>query len=151
MSRRAVLVIPLLAALACSSSNTETHSATMTPANVVPSTTSNGSGTFNATVNGSGDTATVAWTLNANNMTSTPNAAHIHSGPPGTNGPILVPLPISVGSNGVSATGSGTIDATQIQGGTTMSALLDAMRSNGLYVDVHTVSNPNGEIRGPIQ
>jgi len=35
--------------------------------------------------------------------------------------------------------------------GTTMSQLIAAMKSGGAYVNVHTTTHPDGEIRGDIQ
>ncbi len=68
---------------------------------------------------------------------SPPTAAHIHNAPPGVNGPVVVNLgdptsPIIVPS----------ID---------MSALQDELLAGELYVNVHSVANPTGEIRGQIE
>lgn len=85
---------------------------------------------------------------------------HIHLGPAGTNGPVVAflfnfaPLGASEGvsQNGVVA--EGTITAASLIGpmaGASLEALLDALRSGGAYVNVHTVDFPAGEVRGQIK
>lgn len=80
-------------------------------------------------------------------------AAHIHEGEVGENGPILVTLftadpPETFGGPAVLVTD--TITAPDADVDMTMDELLDLMRSGGTYVNVHTVENPGGEIRGQI-
>ena len=99
--------------------------------------------------------------------------AHIHRGPAGSNGPIVVWLfpstapvagPLGAGRlNGVIA--EGTITAANLVGplaGQPLSALLSDLRSGNAYVNVHTNDGvaptntgpgdfPGGEIRGQIE
>jgi len=66
-------------------------------------------------------------------------AAHIHDGTVGTNGPIIVPLVAG-------ASGSWSVPANSFLS-------LDQVikfQNGGLYVNIHTASNPGGEIRGQI-
>ena len=83
--------------------------------------------------------------------------AHIHLGPPGVNGPVVVwlypmaPPPdlIEGRSSGVLATG--TITADDLVGplaGEQLSALMDWIRAGDTYVHVHTAQFPGGELRG---
>ncbi|WP_158057060.1 CHRD domain-containing protein [Halorussus halophilus] len=85
--------------------------------------------------------------------------AHVHLGGPDENGPVGVWLYPSVDarepelrqgeSNGVIA--QGTITSDEFVGpldGESLSVLLDAMRSEEAYVNVHTQQNEAGEIRG---
>lgn len=81
-------------------------------------------------------------------------AAHVHCAPSGQNGPVGVTLfsggPTS--ENGILA--EGTITAPDPENGcgwATVDDVVDAMRSGGTYVNVHTVTNPGGEIRGQIR
>ena len=67
------------------------------------------------------------------------NAAHIHTGAVGVNGPVIIPLTQS-------STGVWTLAADA----KLTSEQLDAMRAGGLYVNVHTSANPGGEIRGQL-
>lgn len=85
--------------------------------------------------------------------------AHIHLAPAGVNGDVVVwlypdappPQLIEGRSDGVLATG--VITADDLVGplqSQDLSALIDAIRSGGTYVNVHTEANPGGEIRGQI-
>ena len=85
--------------------------------------------------------------------------AHIHLGPKGVNGPIVVwlypaspPLLLIPGRfDGVLA--EGDITAANLIGllaGHPLSDLLNAMETGNAYVNIHTVQNPGGEIRGQI-
>jgi hypothetical protein len=78
--------------------------------------------------------------------------AHIHSGSPGENGPIVVTLfTLNPVQDGVSINGS--IAANNLEGpmqGKTVAELIDAIKSNTTYVNVHTEQNPNGELRGQL-
>jgi hypothetical protein len=87
-------------------------------------------------------------------------AAHIHCGPEGVNGPVaafLYPGP-TVTPHGMLAKGSLTEadvialpDSPACPGGiSSFSDLIAKMRSGGAYVNVHTVTNPGGEIRGQV-
>ncbi|MDJ0923897.1 MAG: 5'-nucleotidase C-terminal domain-containing protein [Acidimicrobiia bacterium] len=78
-------------------------------------------------------------------------AAHIHSGAAGANGPVLVSLfgpHTGLDVDGVLR--RGTITAADLASGT-MADLATAMRAGTTYVNVHTVANPAGEIRGQIE
>jgi len=78
--------------------------------------------------------------------------AHIHSGSPGENGPIVVTLfTLNPVQNDVSINGS--IAANNLEGpmqGKTVAELIDAIKNNTTYVNIHTEQNPNGEIRGQL-
>ncbi|HYF80257.1 MAG TPA: CHRD domain-containing protein [Symbiobacteriaceae bacterium] len=82
--------------------------------------------------------------------------AHIHLGRPGENGPIVLflygpALPVDITAPTVLT--SGTFTATNLTGpltGMPMSVLAQQMLSGNTYVNVHTVTNPGGEIRGQV-
>jgi len=95
-------------------------------------------------------------------------ASHIHLGPVGVNGPIVAflagPLPPAGGRvDGILA--QGTITSADLTGplaGMSLSVLIEAMRTGGAYVNVHTNDGidppntgpgdfPGGEIRGQIR
>ena len=69
------------------------------------------------------------------------NAAHIHSGAPGSNGPIIFPFTETAAGSGVWVSAP---DATLSV------AQLDALRAGNLYFNAHSLPFPNGEIRGQI-
>ena len=86
--------------------------------------------------------------------------SHIHMAPAGVNGPVVVwlypsapPAELIPGRySGVVA--EGTITADDLVGplaGHPLSDLLDAMMNGNTYVNVHTIANPSGEIRGQIR
>jgi hypothetical protein len=86
--------------------------------------------------------------------------SHIHLAPAGVTGGIVVwlypsapPAQLIPGrSQGVLA--EGEITEEDLVGGLAdmdLEALLDALRTGGAYVNVHTVANPPGEIRGQIR
>lgn len=83
-------------------------------------------------------------------------AAHLHLAPRGENGPVVVwlydnpdPQPSGI-HNGVLA--SGVIMEDDIVGllDKDMDGLIQAIRDGDIYVNVHTMQNPAGEIRGQL-
>ncbi|MQB01726.1 MAG: CHRD domain-containing protein [Actinobacteria bacterium] len=81
-------------------------------------------------------------------------ASHIHCGAVGVNGPVGVTLfaggPVSV--SGTLAEGVITApDADNDCGWTDLEAVVTALESGDTYVNVHTVANPGGEIRGQVK
>ncbi|MBC7776171.1 MAG: CHRD domain-containing protein [Phycisphaerae bacterium] len=68
----------------------------------------------------------------------TPTAAHFHTGPAGTAGPVLVPLATPAPNF---YTGTVAITPTQLAN----------FLKGGVYVNVHTAANPGGEIRGQME
>lgn len=82
--------------------------------------------------------------------------AHIHVGPEDDNGPVVAFLfgfvDGGVTTNGVLATG--TVTADDLVGplaGMQLSALVDMLDAGDAYINVHTVANPGGEIRGQVR
>jgi hypothetical protein len=89
--------------------------------------------------------------------------AHIHCGAEGVNGPVVVFLfpftPAGVTANGVLSEGTLTNadviprpSSAECPGGVAnLDELTAKLRSGGAYVNVHTTSNPGGEIRGQVR
>jgi glucose/arabinose dehydrogenase len=84
--------------------------------------------------------------------------AHVHLGAAGTNGPVVAFLfgPVAGGRDvdGEETIAKGTITAADLVGpltGMEISNLLTEMQLGNTYVNVHTVANPPGEIRGQIE
>lgn len=111
------------------------------------------------------DGTELSWILIASNIDNVV-ASHIHVGPAGVNGPVVLFLFGSVAPGGGRHDGVlATATAANLTGpltGQPLSALIDAMESGGAYVNVHTNDGvgdtnsgpgdfPGGEIRGQIQ
>lgn len=114
--------------------------AAMAAANEIPTPkgdVSGARGTFTATLTKSGTGATLSWRLEFSNLSGNAIAAHIHVAARGVSGPVRVPL-CAPCTSGV--TGTATIDA----------AVLDAIENDRAYVNVHTPTNPAGEIRDQV-
>jgi hypothetical protein len=136
----AVALAAVGGAAARSQATTIRIAAQMAAANETPTPkgdAGNARGTFTATVTKSGTGAELAWRLEFNNLTGNAIAAHIHVAARGVAGPVRVPLcaPCSSG-----ATGTANIDA----------ATLEAIENDRAYVNVHTPTNPAGEIRDQV-
>jgi hypothetical protein len=136
--------------------STETFSTQLTAAAANSTSTATGDATFSVSTNGQ----SLMYTLNAYNITNV-TAAHLHCAIPGKNGPVIVPLYSSGSSTPMNSNGqlaSGSITAADILPAAmqcspniqTLQHLMQAMREGQIYVNVHTVQNPSGEIRGQI-
>ena len=79
----------------------------------------------------------MSWRLEFSNLSGNAIAAHVHVAARGVAGPVRVPLcaPCTSGMTGTAA-----VDAT----------VLDAMQNDRAYVNVHTPTNPAGEIRDQV-
>lgn len=81
-------------------------------------------------------------------------AAHIHCGPVGVAGPVGVTLFLSapIDVNGILAVGTITEpDAGNACGWSDNFDVIDAIETGNAYVNVHTLQNPPGEIRGQLE
>jgi hypothetical protein len=94
----------------------------------------------------------VNYTVNASNIQGA-TAGHIHLGNPGENGPIVITLfKYDTPMNQVSEAGSFTAAGQEgPMAGQPFQELGTAALNGNLYVNIHTETNPNGEIRGQIQ
>ena len=97
-----------------------------------------GTGTATLTVNPSQQR--VCYTLSATNI-ATPTASHIHIGPAGVAGPVVVPLATPTGT--VTFTSAGCINNGRL------AAQLWA-RPENYYVNVHNSAFPAGAVRGQL-
>jgi hypothetical protein len=120
--------------------------ATLTGANEKPNAVSPaGSGTATFTLNEAETSA--AWSITTTGMTSNITNAHIHLGNANTAGGVIVLLPGF--PTATSGTWSGTLtSASTLNLGLSWQSLIDLIRNGDAYVNVHTVNNGGGEIRG---
>jgi hypothetical protein len=106
----------------------------------VPAVTTTATGTGNITVNLG--TGAVSGSVTFTGLSSNATLGHIHAGAAGANGGPVISL--TGGAGGTS--GTWTVPA-----GTVLAAAdLTALINGGLYVNIHTVNNGGGEIRGQI-
>ena len=149
-----------------SSSGGETFHANMNAAQEVPTPnvagfnpvgtavfTNNGDGTVSYTVNATGLSTSVSTAQNPTTFTG----MHIHFAAPGVAAGVVVPLTtpsLSATAGLVAVTGTfsqATITGKDANGVVfTVAAVLDKMRNNGAYINVHTSRNPAGELRGQV-
>lgn len=94
-------------------------------------------GSFAATLTKSDTGAVLNWQLSFSSLTGDATAAHIHVGARGVAGPVVIPLcsPCTTG-----ASGTANVSAT----------VLDAIQNDRAYANIHTKTNPAGEIRGQV-
>jgi CHRD domain-containing protein len=114
--------------------------AAMTAANETPTPkgdVSGARGTFTATLTKTDTGASMSWRIEFSNLSGQAIAAHIHVADRGKPGPVRVPL-CAPCTSGV--TGTTNIDA----------SVLDAIQTDRAYVNVHTPTNPAGEIRDQV-
>ena len=70
-------------------------------------------------------------------MSSAATMAHIHNGPPAQPGPVVAALTATAGTSGKL---SAEIELTDEQ--------VAALKANALYLQIHSTTNPAGELRG---
>ena len=111
-------------------------------------TTATGSSTFEVLADGS-----VRYNVSVARLEGA-TMAHIHTAVADSAGPIVVTL-FTTATPTSTLTGtlaSGSFGASNIQlTGVSLDSLLSLMRRGRTYVNVHTATNPNGEIRGQIE
>jgi len=107
----------------------------------VPRPTNAGSdarGSFVGTLVRKGSGGTITWRLTFRGLTGKATAAHVHLAAKGKPGPVALPLcgPCRSGARGSAKANAKTTRA---------------LLAGGAYVNVHTATNPSGEIRGQIR
>ncbi len=124
------------------------YTAQLIGATEVPSTTSAATGTFTATLDETAQTLT--WGLAVPSITDA-TAAHIHAGGAGVNGGIVVTL-FTASNPAGSMNVSGVARPGDLSGSLAgnWAGFAAALKSGGLYVNVHTTANAGGEIRGQV-
>jgi hypothetical protein len=99
-------------------------------------------------------TQTVSWNIDVFNMPSGTNNAHFHVGGPGLAGPTVVNIAFPAGiSNDYNLSGSATATNLLVradQGIRSWEDFLQALMGNQTYLNIHSVVNGGGEIRGQV-
>ena len=105
------------------------------------------SATGNGWVLVSTDASTLTYYVAYSGLSGAAAAAHIHTGPVGTSGGVILPLVVSaspmVGTlTSANFTASGSV--------TTFAEAVAAIQAGTTYFNIHTAAHPGGEIRGQI-
>ena len=108
---------------------------TLSGDNESPTVTTTATGSGSITIN---DDMSVSGSITTSGVT--PTGAHIHMGPAGVNGPVLITL-----------TKSGDNQWTVPAGAKLTEAQYKAYKSGEIYVNVHSESHKGGEIRGQLK
>ena len=109
--------------------------ARLSPMPTTPQTKNSITGSGEAVVSLAGNTLRLTGEFAG--MSSAATMAHIHNGPPAQPGPVVAALTATAGTGG---TLSAEIELTDEQ--------VAALRANALYVQIHSATNPAGELRG---
>lgn len=144
--RLGLLLFSVLFATGCEQlvQQVERFSTFLTGSAEVPPVATAATGTMTLTLQGQSG----SWVLNGQNFSSNVTAAHIH-GPAGVgvNAGIIVTLSGAQPSNSISSTGTfGPANVT----GMTWDTFVTHVRNGMTYVNVHTTTNPGGEVRGQL-
>jgi CHRD domain len=89
------------------------------------------------------------------NVPTGTTAGHIHAGPRGVNGPVIIDFPIPTGRTGDLSldfrVGPGQLRARPEVGINNMEDAIQTIVGGGAYVNIHSTANPGGEIRGQLR
>jgi hypothetical protein len=91
-------------------------------------------------------TNTLSGTVTFSGLSTGATDGHVHLGAVGVNGGVVIPLD-TTGALGLTA-GTMALPPTDLD--LTVPPLLTAFNNNDLYLNIHTTTNPGGEIRGQI-
>jgi len=115
----------------------------------VPAVVTMGSG--NATVTVSADRSRIDFNVAFAGLSSGTTLAHIHISPAGVSGPVIVNFALAPFTSPLTGTATAADFVPQpTRGINTFPDAVNAIMSGNAYVNVHTVNNPPGEIRGQL-
>jgi hypothetical protein len=131
---------------------TTRFTASLSGANETPGIVTGAFGTADVTWDAASQTLT--WIIDVFNMPSGTTNAHFHVGGPGVAGPTVVNIafPAQI-SNDFRLTGSATAEnllQRNDQGIRSWQDLEQSLFGGQLYINVHSATNPGGEIRGQV-
>jgi hypothetical protein len=153
--RRVVMMLAavlFVGAVGTAQAQTIRLAANLSGANETPIVLTGAFGTASVTVDLS--TQTVSWTIDVFNMPSGTNNAHFHVGGPGIAGPTVVNIAFPAGvSNDYGLSGSATAANLLVRGDQGIRSwedFLQALLGGQTYINIHSVVNGGGEIRGQV-
>ncbi len=126
------------------------YNSLLTPDQEVPPTSSDGNGFGFLALNEA--TNELVFEVNFTGLTGSTTMLHIHQGAAGVDGPVLFDLEAIAGvSDGFGSPVSGVIDiANDAQLALSVQDIIDDLNAGSLYFNLHTSTEPGGEIRGQI-
>ena len=131
------------------------YAAELDPANEVQNPAVDSPATGFATFSLDDATNTLAFEVHFANLIGDTTMLHIHRGDAGVNGSVAYDLEAIAGvTDGFTSPVTGTIDLANdllLGGGVTVQDILNDLVNGDLYVNLHTSSFPNGEIRGQVE
>jgi hypothetical protein len=93
-------------------------------------------------------------TIRVFNLPAGSTAGHIHAGPRGVNGPVVVDFPVPTGRTGdfslAFRVGPNSMRPNATVGVITFDDVIQTITGGGGYVNIHSSANPGGEIRGQL-
>lgn len=138
----------LLAPALGTGASSKTYPAKLKASNEVPKADSRATGTASFKV--ARDGRSISFRITGTRLEGAPQAAHLHLGRPGQNGPVLLLLegsPFTLPTSGkVTAA-----NFTPAGGVTSFAEAVTALKKGRLYVNVHTDEFPGGELRGQVK
>jgi hypothetical protein len=129
----------------------------LTGSDEAPPTPSKATGSFQATI--ASNNKSISYRLTFSKLDAPTTAAHIHFGPKGVAGPVVVWFCGGGGRPACPTSGgtlTGTVTAASVLAGgdikkEDLASLIKAMGAGNTYVNVHSTKYPAGEIRGQIE
>ena len=148
----AAMVSALLLSAAAASAQVVVATTTLTSGEETPALLTGAAGTAEVAI----DTVAkeFAVTLRVFNIPTTTTAGHIHVGPKGVAGPVVIDFPGIAGRLGDFVTtfrvGEASFRASAVNGINSIDDVIQAVANGNAYVNIHTTTNPGGEIRGQL-
>ncbi len=130
-----ILALSTLLLVGCASDRGRGTNLSLSGAQEVPPVTTSATGSGTITV---GSDRSVSGSVTTSGVAVT--AAHIHEGPAGSNGPIIIPL-TKTGDNVWSVAAGAKLTEAQYA----------SYKNGNLYVNVHSAAHKGGEIRGQLK
>jgi hypothetical protein len=148
LSLGSLCLLLALGAPGCNDDDPSAFTATLAASSEVPPNSSSATGT--ATLSYDGDSS-VQFRIEVHSIADV-TGAHIHSGAQGTNGSVRVTLFDDALSGAVDGElVQGSFGPADVEAGMSFDSLLEEMRTGEAYVNVHTATHPDGEIRGQVR
>jgi hypothetical protein len=148
----AAAVAALLMGVAAASAQVVVATATLGGGEETPILLSGAAGTAEVAIDTTAKEFAV--TLRIFNVPTTTTAGHIHVGAKGIAGPVVIDFPAIAGRLGDFVTtfrvGEASFRANAAIGINTIDDVIQAVANGNAYVNIHTSTNPGGEIRGQL-